>query len=106
MSDYIAVLVTAPNEDEAAAIAKAIVGERLAACANIIGNVRSIYRWEGEVQDDPEVLVVIKTRSEFFDKLEARVRELHSYEVPEVIALDITRGSEPYLSWLRQSTQE
>ncbi len=104
MSDFIAVLVTAPNEDEAAEIATTIVGERLAACANIIRNVRSIYRWEGEVQDDPEVLMVIKTRSVLFDKLEARVRELHSYEVPEIIALDITRGSEPYLGWIGHST--
>ena len=104
MSDYIAVLVTAPSEEEAATIAKAIVGERLAACANIIRNVRSIYRWEGKVQDDPEVLMVIKTSSELFGRLEARVRELHSYEVPEVIALDITKGSEPYLGWIGQST--
>ena len=104
MPDYIIVLVTAPNEDEAAAIAKSIVGEKLAACANIIKNVRSIYRWEGEVQDDPEVLMVIKTRKELFDKLEARVRELHSYDVPEVISLDIRDGSEPYLNWLGECT--
>jgi len=103
MSGYIIALVTAPNEDEAAAIARGIVGERLAACANIIRNVRSIYRWEGEVQDDPEVLIVIKTRKELFGKLEARVRQLHSYEVPEVISLDITAGSEPYLRWLGES---
>jgi len=106
MSDYIAVLVTAPNEEEAAGIAKALVAERLAACANIVSNVRSIYRWEGKVQDDPEVLMVIKTRRELFDKLEKRVRELHPYEVPEVIALDITKGSEPYLGWISQSTSD
>ena len=106
MSDYIAVLVTAPNEEEAAGIAKALVEERLAACANIVPGVRSIYRWEGKVQDDPEVLMVIKTRRELFDKLEKRVRELHPYEVPEVIALDITKGSEPYLGWISQSTSD
>jgi len=106
MSDHIAVLITAPNEDEAASIARALVGERLAACANIIRGVRSIYRWEGEVQDDPEVLMVIKTRRELFEKLEKRVLELHTYDVPEVIALDIAEGSGPYLAWLRQSTTE
>jgi len=106
MSEYITALVTASNEDEAAAIAKAIVGERLAACANIIRNVRSIYRWEGEVQDDPEVLMVIKTRMELFGRLEARVRELHSYEVPEIIALNIETGSEPYLRWLGENAKQ
>lgn len=105
MPDYIAVLVTAPNEEEAAKIAKEVVGERLAACANIIKNVRSIYRWEGEVHDDPEVLVVIKTRRELFGKLEQRVRELHSYDVPEVITLDIPEGSEPYLRWILENTE-
>ena len=105
MSDYIAVLVTTSSEDEAASIASALVSERLAACANIIKGIRSIYRWEGTVHDDPEVLIVIKTRSELFDKLEARVRELHSYDLPEVIALDIAKGSEPYLAWLSESTK-
>ena len=104
MSDNIVVLVTASNEDEAAKIARTLVEERLAACANIIRNIRSIYRWEGEVQDDPEVLMVIKTRKELFGRIEKRVRELHSYDVPEVISLDITEGSEPYIKWLSGST--
>ena len=104
MSDYIVVLVTASNEDEAARIGQALVEEKLAACANIIPQVRSIYRWEGKVQDDPEALMLIKTRAQHFDKLEARVRELHSYDVPEVIAIEITSGSKPYLQWLSEST--
>jgi len=106
MPEHIVVLVTAAKEEDAANIARVLVSERLAACANIIRGVRSIYRWEGAVQDDPEVLMVIKTRSELFGRLEQRVRELHSYSVPEVIALDIEKGSEPYLKWLTESTSQ
>lgn len=101
---YLLVLVTAPSEDEAARIARAIVGERLAACANIVKGIRSIYRWEGNVQDDPEVLMLIKTTDERFEALAARINELHPYDVPEVIALDLTKGLEAYLGWVREST--
>ena len=96
-------LVTAGSDEEAARIARALVEERLAACVNIIPGVRSIYRWQGKVEDDREVLMVIKTNAESLDKLEERVRALHSYEVPEIIALRIDRGSEPYLDWLAGS---
>jgi periplasmic divalent cation tolerance protein len=100
----IVVLVTAPSAEDAAKIARALVEERLAACANIVGDVRSIYRWEGKVEDDSEALMVIKTREELFDKLEKRVKELHSYSVPEVIALPIAKGSPEYLKWLEEET--
>lgn len=102
--DNIVVLITAPTEEAAAEIARTIVGERLAACANIIKGVRSIYRWEGAVQDDPEVLMVVKTQASLFDALEKRVRELHPYTVPEIIALPIVSGSQPYLDWIADST--
>jgi len=100
----IVVLITAPSEEEAAKIARALVEERLAACANIVKHIRSVYRWEGKIEDDPEVLMVVKTREALFDALEKRVRELHSYSVPEVIALPIVQGSEAYLKWLEEET--
>jgi len=102
--DKIVVLITAPSEDVAAEIARAIVGERLAACANIVKGIRSIYRWEGAVQDDPEALMVVKTHASLFDALERRVRELHPYTVPEIIAMPIVSGSKPYLDWISDST--
>ena len=93
-------LVTAGSDEEAAKIARALVEERLAACVNIIPGVRSIYRWQGKVEDDREVLMVIKTDADALNDLEERVRAIHSYEVPEVIALRIDQGSGPYLDWL------
>jgi periplasmic divalent cation tolerance protein len=95
----IVVLVTAGSSDQAANIARSLVEERLAACVNVVP-VRSIYRWEGKVADDGEWLLVVKTTRERFDAVEARIRELHSYAVPEVIALDVALSSRPYLDWL------
>lgn len=106
MADYLVVLVTAPNDDEAAAIASTLVAERLAACVNILPGIRSFYRWEGKVQDDPEVMMIIKTRKALIPKLEARVKELHSYTVPEFIAMDLAHGSADYLDWIAESTRE
>ena len=88
---YITVFVTAPP-DKAEGIARPLVEERLAACANIIPSVRSIYSWKGEICTDDEVLMVLKTRASLLETLRARVLELHPYEVPEVIALPITAG--------------
>jgi periplasmic divalent cation tolerance protein len=99
-----AVLVTTGSEIEAVSIARTLVEERLAACVNIIGPMRSIYRWRDGVSDDPEYLLVIKSRATMYMKIETRVRELHSYDVPEVIALTIDRGSPPYIQWLLDST--
>lgn len=104
MADEILVLVTVPNKGEANVIAEALVAERLAACVNIIPGIESVYRWEGKVTRDSEALLVIKSTSDCYFALERRVKELHSYDVPEVIALKIERGSEQYLSWLRDST--
>ncbi len=102
----IVVIVTASNEDEAAKIGSALVDERLAACANIVPKIRSIYRWEGKVQDEPEALMLIKTTTERFEELEKRVKELHSYSVPEIIAIPIGAGSSDYLSWITECTGE
>ena len=95
------VLVTAPDAETGARLARSLVEERLAACANLIPGVRSIYRWEGRVQDDAEVLLVLKTRAERVDALAARVCELHPYDVPEVVALPAVGGSRAYLDWVR-----
>jgi periplasmic divalent cation tolerance protein len=103
-TENIAVFITAPDEDLAVTIARSLVEARLAACANIIKGVRSIYMWQGKAEDATEVFMIVKTRRELFDKLKSKVKELHSYEVPEIIALPITAGSDDYLKWLREST--
>jgi periplasmic divalent cation tolerance protein len=102
----IVVFITASGEEEAAKIARALVEERLAACVNIIRGVRSVYAWKGEVQDEAEALMVLKTREALFDPIKRRVRQLHSYDVPEVIAVPITRGLEVYMAWMEEVTRE
>ena len=103
MSDELIVLVTTANAEEASRIAEVLVSERLAACVNIVPGIESIYRWEGKVTRDHESLMIIKTTGERYDELEHRVKELHGYSTPEVIAFKIDRGSEQYLKWLRDS---
>lgn len=98
------IFVTAGSEEQAVAIARALVGERLAACVNVVGPVRSIYRWGDSVEDEREYLLIIKTRALLYMKVETRVRELHTYEVPEVLALNADRGSPPYIQWMLDST--
>jgi len=100
----IVVFITASSEDEAAKIARALVQERLAACVNIIKGVRSIYSWQGKVEDSAEALMVAKTKKALFKRLEKRVKELHSYTVPEVIAVPVADGSGDYLKWLDEVT--
>jgi periplasmic divalent cation tolerance protein len=100
--DDIVVLITASDEEEASKIARAIVEEKLAGCINIIKDVRSIYSWQGKIEDEKEVLMVVKTRKPIFDSLMKRVKELHSYTVPEIIALPIIQGPEDYLKWLKE----
>lgn len=106
MSRELIVFVTTPNNEEAARIADALVSERLAACVNIVPAIESVYRWEGKVTRDREALMIIKTTDERYAELEPRVKELHSYSTPEVIALRIERGSDDYLEWLRDSTRD
>jgi len=96
-----AVLSTAPDSTTASQIAEALVGERLAACVNVVEGVSSIYRWKGAVQRDREVLMVVKTTSDAVERLRSRLVELHPYEVPEVLALAVADGHEPYLDWVR-----
>ena len=106
MTDSIVILVTAGSEAEAEKIATALVEEQLAACVNILSPIRSIYCWEGKVVDDREWLLLIKTRAVRFAAVEARVKTLHSYQVPEVIALPIVAGAEGYMRWLRENVSE
>lgn len=101
MTDLLVVHVTAPDIDVATRIARALVEEELAACCNVIPGVRAIYRWEGAIHEDAELLLVIKTRAEQLDALTRRVLELHPYALPEIIALPIVAGHAPYLAWVR-----
>jgi periplasmic divalent cation tolerance protein len=101
---YILILITTNTKKEAEKIAESLVESRLVACVNIMPAVTSVYYWKGEVCKESEVLLVIKTRAEHFDTLVEKVTQLHSYEVPEIIALPILRGYKPYLDWIKQVT--
>lgn len=105
MSDVCVVLVTAPSMEKGAELARTLVDESLIACANLVPGVRSIYRWKGELNDDTEVLVVMKTRADRFAAVEARIRSLHVYEVPEILQLDVKAGHQPYLDWVMGSVR-
>jgi len=96
------VLTTCPNEQIAKAIAENLVKEKLAACVNILPNITSVYHWQGEIQCDNEVQLLIKTDSERFLLLNARINELHPYDVVEVIALNIQQGDKHYLNWINE----
>ncbi len=98
--EHIVVFVTAPDEDTAAGIAKTSVGEGLAACANIVRNIRSIYKWQGKMEDESEVLMIAKTSRDKFEDLAKKVEDMHPYDVPEIISVPITQGSDPYIKWL------
>jgi len=100
MTDKIVVLTTCTSDEEAARIARAVVEKRLAACVSVMPAVRSFYRWKGVIEDDQESLMVIKSSRALFDQLRVEIEKLHSYELPEVIAVPIVDGSEGYLEWL------
>ena len=100
----VVVLSTFPSEARAAEIARTLVDARLAACVNLVTGVRSIYRWQGAVEEASEVLAVIKTTSERVEALRSRLVELHPYEVPEVLALPVTGGHAGYLAWVASET--
>lgn len=94
------VLVTAPNEENAALIARTLVEEGLIACANLLPNVRSIYKWEGKLADEREVMLMLKAPAEKYAALQARILALHPYTVPEVLRLDVAEGSPAYVQWV------
>lgn len=105
MTTEIITLITAASEEEAVKIGEALVEGKLAACVNLLPGIRSIFFWQGEICRENEVLMVIKTRADLFDALVVAAKGLHSYSVPEIIALPIVKGSEDYLRWIRESTR-
>lgn len=98
------IYVTAKDDAEAKGIARTVVEERLAACANILGGIQSIYQWKGEVCEDSEVSLLLKTSDIRKNELIARIRELHSYETPCIVCLPITDGNPDFLNWIRAET--
>ena len=100
MTDKILVLTTAGSEAEARNIAYALVDRKLAACANIIPRIQSIYRWQGKIEESEEYLLLIKTTADHFTKVRDAIQELHSYDLPECIAVPISNGSDPYIKWI------
>jgi periplasmic divalent cation tolerance protein len=102
--NIIIVFCTIDDASKAAEIARTLIEEKLAPCANIIPTVRSIYRWKGTIHDEGESLIVIKTQKSLFHRLEKKIRSLHPYEVPEIIAFDMTDAGDDYLEWLFENT--
>jgi periplasmic divalent cation tolerance protein len=105
-SEPIVVLMTAPNREEANRIAELLVSARLAACVQILPEIESVYRWQGEVKREREILLLAKTTRSRFDEFESKVRAMHSYETPEIIAVPVTDSSAPYLEWLIAELRE
>ena len=100
----VVLLFTAASAEEATRIGRILVEERLAACVNVLPSVRSIYRWKGKVEDGSEALALVKTRRENLDRLIARIKALHAYEVPEAIALEVVAGNPDYLAWVAENS--
>jgi periplasmic divalent cation tolerance protein len=103
MDDPIVVFCTAPSAEEAKTIARILVDERMAACAQIVPGMTSLYVWEGKPCEESEVLMLLKTRRRLFDALAERIRGLHSYRVPEIVAVPVSDGSPPYLRWMESN---
>jgi len=103
---YVMVIIATSTQEEAEKIGKTLVEEKLAASANIIPSIKSFFFWKGEFHNIPESIVLLNTRSDLFEKLKERVHELHSYELPEVIALPILAGSSEFLAWIKENTTQ
>jgi periplasmic divalent cation tolerance protein len=103
---YVMVIITTSNQEEAEKIGKTLVEEKLAACAKIIPSIKSLFFWKGEFNNISESIIFLNTRGDLFEKLKERVHELHSYEVPEVIALPILAGSSEFLVWIKENTTQ
>lgn len=103
-TDFLMVICNCPDHQVAEQMAATLVDEKLAACINIMPEMKSVYRWQGQVESDLEVQVQIKTTAALYDKLQQRISALHPYEVPEIIALPILRGSPSYMQWITENT--
>jgi len=104
MTDFIQVHTTTASKEDAERIAAALVERRLAACVHVVGPITSVYRWQGKTETSSEWLCVAKTQQALYPAVEAAIRELHRYEVPEIVATPIVAGSESYLNWVRSET--
>src|SRR4030042_1669459 len=105
MSDsHIVIYSTVPNQEVGMNIAEDLVAGRYAACVNVLPGITSVYRWKGDICRDNEFLLIIKSRNTLFDEIRDRIRLLHPYEVPEIISLSISHGSDPYLQWISDNT--
>jgi periplasmic divalent cation tolerance protein len=105
MTDKKLVLTTCGSSEEARSIAHALVERQLAACVNIVPQIESVYRWQGEIETSTEWLLIVKTTSDAFERLRDALLELHSYEIPECIEIAVEDGSEPYLAWIAESVR-
>lgn len=103
MSDFLSVYITATSKDEAEKIAVALVEEHLVACVNIFPNVVSVYRWKGQTERAEELVLIAKTTTEKFDAIEKRIKEIHSYECPCIVAVPLAAGSKEYLEWIKSA---
>jgi periplasmic divalent cation tolerance protein len=101
---YLIIFCTTATEQEAAVLGRTLVEEGVAACANIVPQIRSIYRWKEEIWDERETLLIIKSREDLFEKIRSRIRELHSYEVPEITAVHVDKGDAAYVQWIEAVT--
>ncbi len=106
MSDVVAGLITGPDREQLLRLGRALVEERLIACLNVADRVTSVYRWEGEVCEEAEALGILKTTAARSDAVERRIRELHPYDVPEVLFIPVTAGSVPYVDWVSEQVSE
>ncbi len=100
MTEYIQIFTTTENKEDAEKIAKEVVEKRLAACAQVLGPIESTYWWEGEVEKAKEWLCIMKSRNDLFEKLEAAIKKIHPYDVPEILAVPVIAGNKSYLEWL------
>ncbi len=105
-TDVFMVYCTCPDRDTASALARALVAENLAACCNVVEGLTSVYRWEGKVEEDPEVLLIAKTTWERYPALERSIQGNHPYELPEILAVPVTAGLAGYLDWVAEETRD
>lgn len=104
--EYIVIYCTVPNKKEGKTIAKKILDHKLAACVNIIDKIESVFLWDGKMSEEQEALMIIKTKKEMFEKIQFIIKDMHSYNVPEIIAMPILQGDEIYLKWIEHETSK
>ena len=106
MQEFIVIFVTTNSPRSAKKISQSLVKKKLVACSNIVNKIESVFRWKGKIEKSNEVLLILKTKKNLFDRIVQEVKDLHSYETPEIIALPIACGSEDYLEWIEKEVEE